>query len=575
MEKSNKTLNKIFFSLMSQNKSGIIVSDIDGNILWSNSESGRIFGYSEAEMTALSIGAFGLSIDPVKIVDFVGRDGKKITVRQSVQTTNWDGKTWCLITLIDITSIESIKIDRNQKNRNTPVKTDTAAVNIWSIDSDFHYTFFNENHKAAMKEVWGAKISLGSFVLDYLKASDYKEQVESIYKKMLRGKPHRSVDHFTKPSGEEKYYENFGHPIQNTEDEIIGLMFYTVDITGKMEVENRLKLTISLLESVMNSPEDLHIHSIDTEYRYLFYNNAHKTSMEEVWQTSPEIGRDIFELLPDPEHRKRVKIFFDRSINGEVISDVSEIVDKNGNKQYYNNISAPINNSEDKIVGITIFVLNITDRITAEQKIRKSLKEKEFLLKEIHHRVKNNIQMITSMINLQKDLVEDKNAQLILQDSLSRISTMGLIHQALYQGENLTKIRMEDYCGNLLTTIMEFYNSEKRQISINSKFDDISLEIDQAIPVGLIINELITNSMKYAFQDNKQGKINLKISSTSGDEIHLRVSDNGRGMPDGVDTSQTETLGLQLLDIFVKQLNGRLTIDSDDGFKADIYFQES
>ncbi|MBI9108571.1 MAG: PAS domain S-box protein [Spirochaetales bacterium] len=573
----NKTapLDRILFSFMFHNENGIIVSDEDGNILWANPESCRIYGYTTDEMSDLSIGFFGLSLNTVAISDFSKRDGQKVTVRHSAQTTYCDETPSYLITLIDITAVKPLAISRKQENINTPVKTDSAAVNAWSIDSNFNYTFFNENHKAAMKEIWEAEISLGSHILDYIGDSSYKKQVEANYIKMLRGKSHRSVDHFTNQSGEEKYFENFGHPIRNIKDEITGIMFYTIDVTGKTEIEKRLNLTVSLLESIVNSPEDIHIHSVDNEYRYMFFNNAHKNSMENTWQTTPELGRNIFELLPDPEHRKRVKLLYDRSLKGEILTDVSEIIDIHGNKKYYSSISAPIKGPEGEIAGITIFILNITERMSAEQKTRKSLEEKEILLKEIHHRVTNNIQMISSMINLQMDNVEDKNARHILEDSLSRINTMGLIHKTLYQGDDLSKINMAEYCGNLLDSILEFYHPDGKKIKINSQFDDIQLDIHQAIPVGLIVNELVTNSMKYAFTVGDSGVLSLSMTAGQNGKIHLQVKDNGPGIPENLSSAGSNSLGLKLLNIFTSQLGGTIEFTSDSGLTVDIFFQPS
>jgi len=573
MNEKIENLQKILYSFMANNDEGMLLSDTSGNIHWANKKACSIFGLTEEQITELKTNFLGLFPNDRTGTDSVYADGKLIAKRHSFNTVEIDGSTWHLIKIFDISAFDSLSTEQNRQSINTPVNKDTAAVNVWSIDADYRYTFFNDNHKKAMKEVWGAEISLGSDILDYLKKSDYKKQVENNYDQMLRGENHRSVDHFTMPEGDSRYYENFGHPIRNIRGEIIGIMFYTVDITEKMEIENRLKLSVSLLESIINSPEDLHILSIDKEYRYLFFNNAHSLSMQEIWNTRPEIGRNIFEILPDSEHSKRVKSFYDRSFNGEVLSDISEIPGKNGESLFYNNISAPIKDSAGNITGITVFILNITDRLLAEKKTSESLIEKEILLKEIHHRVKNNIQLITSMINLQLDLVEDKTARRILQDSLSRINTMGLIHQALYQGDNLAKIQIEGYCSNLLNSIRDFYQSESRKIAFKTEFNDISLEIAQAIPIGLIINETVTNSMKYAFSGRDEGLIQIRMALSENNRIHLQISDNGVGMAENYSPGESKTLGMKLLKVFAMQLKGTIDFTSNQGLTVDIFFK--
>lgn len=564
----------VLYNFMSQAEQGMILSDEEGKIHWANPAACRLLSYTEDEISRKTIGFFNLSTEVTGISEFKKKDGKAIIIRHSMQTADYGNQSWYLITIMDITAVKPIETNKNQEAINFPVITDSAAVNVWSISPDYNYTYFNDNHKAAMQEVWGEEIKIGSYLPDFLKESEYKNAVKLNYKKLLGGGySHRSIDHFKTRSGEEKYFENFGHPIKNEMDKITGIIFYTIDITEKMKIENQLKLSVSLLESIMNSPRNLHILSIDKEYRYLFFNRAHKDSMKDTWNTSPEIGRNVFDLLPDPDHRKRVKRFYDKALQNEILTDVSEILDTGGKKNYYSNISAPVKDSDGTITGITVFTMDITDRVVAEKQTQKSLEEKEILLKEIHHRVKNNIQLITSMINLQKDLVEDEKAKTILRDSLSSINTIGLIHEALYQGDNLAEIVMEDYCGNLLETIMKFYNSGWKEINIQTYFDDISLDINQAIHVGLIINELITNSLKHAFNNVSEGTIKLSMCRTPGSKINLKVSDNGGSLNSAFDIQKTETLGLRLLNVLIKQLNGSLTINTDNGFSADIYFQ--
>ena len=148
---------------------------------------------------------------------------------------------------------------------------DIEAVNVWSVDKNFCYTFFNNAHKKAMKRVWNAEITLGSRLPEYIDDPDYKKTVEENYTALIEGEFHRSTDHFTLESGEEYYYDNFGNPIYSKSGEVTGLIFYTVNVTEKIELQSRLEFSLALLQSIMNSPDDIHILSIDKEYKYLFF----------------------------------------------------------------------------------------------------------------------------------------------------------------------------------------------------------------------------------------------------------------------------------------------------------------
>ena len=207
----------------------------------------------------------------------------------------------------------------------------------------------------------------------------------------------------------------------------------------------------------------------------------------------------------------------------------------------------------------------ITDRKIAEQQIFDSLKEKEELLKEIHHRVKNNMQIISSLLYLQSKDIKDEKINEMLLNSQNRIKTMALIHEKLYQSKDLTNIDFADYIKSLLISFIKYPN-----IKITSQVDSIRLPITKAIPCGLIVNELVTNAIKYAFPDDKKG--NIIISLIEGEEhFTLTVRDDGIGMSK-IDFSNIKTLGLTLVDSLTKQLNGHIETNSENGTSFQINF---
>ncbi|MEA3415954.1 MAG: histidine kinase dimerization/phosphoacceptor domain -containing protein [Thermodesulfobacteriota bacterium] len=218
----------------------------------------------------------------------------------------------------------------------------------------------------------------------------------------------------------------------------------------------------------------------------------------------------------------------------------------------------------------------VARRKQAENQIKASLEEKEVLLKEVHHRVKNNLQVISSLFNLQLGYIRDKYDIEMFKESQNRVRSMALIHEKLYQSEDLARIDFHEYTRKLTTSLFHLYAVYPETITLEVKADDVFLGIDNAVPCGLIINELVSNCLKYAFPGGKKGKIRVELRSDknlhAGNKFTLMVSDNGAGFPKDLDFRNTETLGLQLVMTLVKQIKGTIELDRDGGTKFKIAF---
>ncbi len=240
-----------------------------------------------------------------------------------------------------------------------------------------------------------------------------------------------------------------------------------------------------------------------------------------------------------------------------------ELNHKNGNKVYVE-VSMRIIKKGEEVEGVLAIVRDITERKGAEEQIKQSLREKEVLLREIHHRVKNNLQIISSLLNLQSAYIKDIQYEEMLKESQNRIKSMALIHEELYQSEDLANIDFKEYIQTLVHGLVRSYRVSAYDIALTIDVRDVSLGVDTAIPCGLIINELVSNSLKHAFPDGK-GQITVKARRVDG-MTELLVSDNGIGIPDTIDFRNTETLGLRLVTILVEdQLKGNITLDTRKG----------
>ncbi len=221
---------------------------------------------------------------------------------------------------------------------------------------------------------------------------------------------------------------------------------------------------------------------------------------------------------------------------------------------------------------ISGMIMDISERKRNEDKIKKSLEEKELLLNEIHHRVKNNLQIISSLLNLQEIYVtEDPAAINVLKESQNRVVSMAMIHEMLYQSKDINRVNLSDYIKNLVTTLSHSYG--KSNVGIIMDVEETYLNIETAVPCGLIINELVSNSFKHAFPD-KEGELSIYLDSQENC-FRLVISDDGVGFPENVDFQNIETsLGLKLVNILVKQIEGSIEVDRTFGTKFSINFKE-
>jgi two-component sensor histidine kinase len=214
----------------------------------------------------------------------------------------------------------------------------------------------------------------------------------------------------------------------------------------------------------------------------------------------------------------------------------------------------------------------IAERKKAEGKINASLHEKVVLLREIHHRVKNNLQVISSLLNLQSGYIEDKKSLEIFRESQNRVRSMALIHEKLYNSKELNKIEFSEYIKSLTKDLFNSYNIDNDRISLRSDFEGIYFEVDTAILCGLIINELVSNSLKHAFPNGKKGEVFIGINKIQDNKYVLILKDNGIGFPQNLDFRKTESLGLQLVITLTEQLGGVIDLNRNGYTEFKIIF---
>jgi len=269
---------------------------------------------------------------------------------------------------------------------------------------------------------------------------------------------------------------------------------------------------------------------------------------------------------------------FDKAVQGAIAGKpyniIVRIIFPDGSTHNVNTQGHPRYDQNGKIVGLFGTSQDITTRKQAEEQVKASLKEKEVLLQEIHHRVKNNMQVISSLLRLQTSGVGDERLTDALMACQGRVQTMALVHETLYDSDTLAFIDFKTYISKVANQIFQSYKTGMDRVKLEVDAEDIKLGIEQATPPGLITNELVTNALKYAFPENRSGEIAIRIRVVEQDSIEFVFSDNGIGIPEGLDWRNTDSLGLQLVIILAEnQLDGTVSLDLGKGTHFTVRFR--
>ncbi len=373
--------------------------------------------------------------------------------------------------------------------------------------------------------------------------------------------------------------EVHGYPVFDSNGNITEVIEYNLDITNRKQMEEALQLSEQKNRSITATANDAMIMMDDKGY-IIFWNPA----AERIFGYSIEeaLTMELHPLIaPERYHeafKTGIKRFSD-SGQGPSIGKTLEIVARNKDgTEFPVELSLTSIKVKDKWNAIGI-VRDITTRKESENSIIASLKEKEILLREIHHRTKNNMQVISSLLNLQSEYIKDESYIVMLNESRNRIAAMALVHEKLYRSQNLADIDLNDYIESLTSGLFAFYGISKSRITLKLGVQNVSVELETAIPCGLIINELVSNALKHAFPDGKEGELSIQLSKiTSKDaaiEYHLTIKDDGVGIPEDLNIEKVKSLGLQLVTNLVEhQLQGSLVINRTGGTEFRIKFAE-
>jgi PAS domain S-box-containing protein len=387
---------------------------------------------------------------------------------------------------------------------------------------------------------------------------------------MDRGITHRE-ELFQKKNGERFWVEITSSPIRKN-GEFQYYLANWVDVTERRQSEAALRQSEAQKQALLDASID-RIRLVDTDMRIIW---ANKTTAREL-NISPE----------DMEGTCCYKVFVGRDTpcpgcptvkaleSGRIEHSVMHHVSSKGleGETYWDSYAVPVNNEASDILHVIQMSRNITDANKKEQQITQSLKEKELLLREIHHRVKNNMQVIASLLKLQAATIEDERLHAPFQDAEHRVRAMSLVDEKLYQSTDFTRVPFRDYLTSLIRYLSQSYKPQASNIKLIANIEEIPLDITYAIPCGLITNELLTNAFKHAFPEGRTGTINISLRSPEPGIYELTVKDDGIGLPEHIDIRTTQSLGLHLVSILAEdQLRGSIKMTRGEGTAFRIVF---
>jgi len=450
-----------------------------------------------------------------------------------------------------------------------------AKVGGWEIDGKTKKVFWTkEIYNITEVPVDYDPSSLEKEAIVFFSAEDQLRLENAIQRAFEHNEPYDMIFQITTAKGNKKWVHAICEPIV-ADGKVVKLSGTFQDISERKRAEEALQDSEQRLNLAIQGTNlgmwDWNVKTGDVIY------SEHWARMlgYELDELAPDIS--TWENLVHPEDKDRVMEILNHHFEDgdfEYNADF-RLKAKSGGWRWTNSRGRVfVRDEEKKPVRMVGTHVDITDGKLAEEQIKATLKEKEVLLQEIHHRVKNNMQVISSLLKLQADTVKDKQVIDALINSQMRVQAMAWVHETLYSTESLASIDFKTYASKLVRTIFQTYGIYSGQVELKIESEDITFGIKQATPARLLINELVSNALKHAFPESRSGEIAIKLKKTDEDEIELVVGDNGIGLPEDFDWRNSDTLGFKLVTILAEgQLDGNINLNRDNGTRFVIGFK--
>ena len=501
---------------------------------------------------------------------FLARDGRSVHVEGTTSVRMVDGRSVATRSIFhDVTAERTARLQVQEHEAKLRALFESSDHLFWTAGSDLKLTSFNSGYSQMIERIYGARPEINKDPDRPRKLfadQGYHDFWATKYAEAFAGSPVRFETDLRDTKGQRVCNEIFLSPVFAADGQVIEVFGVGHEITDKVMAEDLVREQAARLQAIFDSSANMMVWTMDTDFRITSCNAHFQRSAEEDFGITLGVG-DKF--TPEPAERtsgKSITRTFDHykaALKGKPQQFEAELVDRHGRTIWVENFINPIL-VDGKVMELSGLAYHITERKEAQRELLRSLHEKEVLLKEVHHRVKNNLQIVSSIFNLQSAHVgEDQRMIGLLRDSRDRIRSMSFIHESLYQTKDFSSIDLAEYIAGLSRNLVMSY-SLNGKVELKTQLERVLLVLDQAIPCGLILNELISNALKHAFPQDRSGSITLQLQLVD-EKVHISVGDDGVGLSPGFDPWTQGNLGLELVHTLVEQLDGHITHRPDPG----------
>jgi len=450
---------------------------------------------------------------------------------------------------------------------------DVSNQVVWSINRNYELTFFNNHFKNWINSTDEPRI--GTFFHELLESSDkVRIKWDQKFQRAFTGRQFRFEFTTKNDRGKQEVNEVLLSPVVNHNNDVVEVAAIAQNVTFKKAAERKLRSQAAKIQSIFDSSVNL-IWSLDADFRLVSYNKVFAEVHQRILKSEVSIGTNFINMIKGSigsVDERSVKSILKNVLKGKTENFIGKL-STNREDIWLETFLSPIQSHEDEAAEISCMAYDVTAKMKIDEEMRNSIHEKEILLQEVHHRVKNNLQIISSILNLQSSYVDDENTLSILRESQNRIKSMSFIHESLYQTKDFSGIEFSDYILSLAQNLIHSYSVGIGDIKLNTDFEKIFLSLDQAITCGLIANEIISNSIKYAFEEEKPAELTISVKMKK-EMVEIKIGDNGKGLPDDFDLENSESLGLQLVYTLADQLDATIDVNAKKGTKYLITFMK-
>jgi PAS domain S-box-containing protein len=559
----------------------ILINDNENRILEVNRKVVERLGYSRKELLSMTID----QIDPTlekrltekRIEQIHGngslsfrtvqrcKNGSIIPVEINAMAITWEHKPAIMSLYRDIS--DQVKAERANDETYAMMKSTLDSqknIYIVSIDKDFNCLYCNQAYHDIKARNFGLDIGIGTNLLANLQKDGFLQKTLSYYKKALQGESVRVLGNFTDMG---LYVDEVFNPIFSGSGEVIGATSLSMNVSERKSQDEQLKILQRNYLDLLNSIGEGFCYTGDKGH-FLMAN----PSAERILKVESKglVGKTIYDFL-DEEGVEIVEREAEKRRRGEFTDYISPIVCSDGQRKWIHVSVSPRNKLGDQYEGFSLVFRDITEDLQASQNLIQLVKNKETLMKELEHRVKNSLSIVSSLLNITMKEVTDSKAISALMDTESRIRSMSAIYEYLYLTGSVETIDFGNYVEGLANSIFSTFSAHATSIRLVFEVQHVEIDTKRAISLGLIINELLTNSIKYAFPGDREGIIKIVFKSDDG-IIRLAVSDDGIGIPEDVIMSTANTMGMTLIRLLSEQIDASLKVDSSNGTSISVSF---